>query len=105
MPGDDKLPRPEEQFCSVLRARWQEEGDAYRATEERANLKKSDYTLLVTLVPRNQETVVKKFMWRRIALSGGLTLRAVADKILLPALGFIRNYHSFMFVAYSYGCA
>ncbi len=79
------LEKPEEQFCSVLRSKWKDELSVFKSSEEGMRAAKSDVTLLVSLEERGGEPE-GPLMWRRIVVSGGLTLRALADKVLIPVM-------------------
>ncbi len=36
-------------------------------------------------------------VFRKISVSGGITLRALQDKIIIPAICYVRNYHGYIF--------
>lgn len=57
-----------------------------------------DYVLLVRLRKKLPTTDDKHVMWRRIKVAGSTKLFAFQDKILAPALGWVRNYHGYLFV-------
>lgn len=42
-------------------------------------------------------------IWRRVRVSGGLSLSPLADKILTPLMGFTRNYHCHVFTDFKDG--
>lgn len=90
--------KPEEQFTARLRSNWLKQNETFVAGE-RKNLKGCDYVLRVDLHGGHQGTAGRKMHYRRIKVSGGLSLRVLADKVLLPLMGFIRNFHSHVFLA------
>jgi hypothetical protein len=94
----NKPPYPEDQFSQYLRDKWLARHEEYRASEQRKQLRKSDFILKIQLdlLPSDSFPSNKKrppLHWRRIRVSGSLTLRVLADKVLLPAMGYTRNYH------------
>ncbi|GJE93652.1 zf-MYND domain-containing protein [Phanerochaete sordida] len=61
-------------------------------------LKACDYTLYIKTenMPKLPGSEADR-LWRRIRVSGGLTLSVFADKVLTPLFGFIRNLHAHVF--------
>ena len=91
-----RLKTPEEQFAIALAERKQARLDAARWSAEPRFV--CDYTLRVALVmSRWKDVEVSPPTWRRLRCSGGVTLAALADKVLLPAMGWCRNYHTHIF--------
>lgn len=41
---------------------------------------------------------------RTVVVSGGMTMRALQDKVLQPVLGYARNYHGYLFIDGKDGC-
>jgi len=94
------LKQPQEQFCSVLRARWLKKLEQEKATAAFQERSKCDVLLKITLL--DEEKIADFQVFRRVRCSGSLTLRAFADKIVLPLMGWIRNYHMWYFMARNY---
>jgi hypothetical protein len=68
----------------------------------RSSLFKCDFTLLVELVNLNDDipglSPLKPVpIWRRIVVSGGMNLAQLHDRVLAPAVGWVRNYHGYLF--------
>ncbi len=96
------------QFCRVLQQRWKDDLKRFLvATPEAAQLSERDVILSCAMLQRIPEgvTVQKNAVVRTVRCSLGITLRVVADKILIPAVGFVRNYHCWVFTAISYNGA
>ncbi|KAG9019483.1 hypothetical protein FRB90_001555 [Tulasnella sp. 427] len=56
---------------------------------EVAELEQSDYVLNIRLTGEQSVKV-----WRRVKVSGGLSLAVLADKVITPLMGWTRNYHA-----------
>ena len=56
-----------------------------------------NYTLRVELVCGIGGKTMRPRVWRSVRVSGGLTLHALHDKVLIPALGWTRNLHAYTF--------
>lgn len=89
---------PEVQFVNCLAYRKEMEILKYRQTvkpayagrKKRGDAVPCDYIIEVSLGfnPR---------VWRRLKVSSAVTLSVLHDKILAPALGWVRNYHAYSF--------
>ncbi|KAG8905263.1 hypothetical protein FRC00_013389, partial [Tulasnella sp. 408] len=79
-------PSPEKQFIKQLEAL------------DTAELERSDYILKITLT--GEESVK---VWRRVKVSGGLSLAVLADKIITPLMGWTRNYHAHLWTDFKDG--
>lgn len=99
-----EIPKPQEQFARVLRERWMEELKQYRASEEYQTRLKQDMTLMVEMKDPDTPPTTK-LLYRKVVVSGGLTLRILADKVLIPVIGFVRNYHSWLYRSLCYAGA
>lgn len=51
-------------------------------------------------VLRGEESVK---VWRRVKISGGLSLAVLADKIITPLMGWTRNYHAHLWTDFKDG--
>eukprot|EP00727_Mastigamoeba_balamuthi_P010074 m51a1_g569 hypothetical protein (1145) ;mRNA; r:516026-520633 len=80
---------PEVQFVRYLKER------KARAIEEqrgaRRALRASDFTLRVSVWQ------VQPAIWREFRVSGGVRLSVLHDKVVVPLMGWSRNYHTFLF--------
>lgn len=57
-----------------------------------------DFILTVRLRDEVQPNPNGGFMWRQVKVSGAMKISAFQDKILAPALGWVRNYHGYIFI-------
>jgi len=90
--------RPEHQFVAYLAERKSAALAAARPALEAAGAFRRDVTLLVELqLTRWRDVQPAPPTWRRLRLSGGLTLAALHDKVLAPSLGWTRNFHAHLF--------
>ncbi|KAK9828603.1 hypothetical protein WJX72_000990 [[Myrmecia] bisecta] len=81
---------PENQFVTALMERKTQQLAAQR--EHVKHLFGCDFILeieLHTLKPR---------IWRRFRVSGAITLNALQDKVISPIMGWVRNYHGYLFI-------
>ncbi|KIO34799.1 hypothetical protein M407DRAFT_210250 [Tulasnella calospora MUT 4182] len=81
-----KTPSPEKQFVKQLEAL------------DIAELERSDYILKITLTGEGSVKV-----WRRVKISGGLSLAVLADKVITPLMGWTRNYHAHLWTDFKDG--
>jgi hypothetical protein len=84
------------QFVSALADRKRAALTAARAAAEPRF--RRDYTRSVALMNSKwSDDEPCAPTWRRLRVSGGISLRALQDKVLAPALGWCRNYHCYVF--------
>lgn len=78
---------PEQQFVEVLKSRKMKALEKERAQTD--SLRKCDFILKIQLddLP----------VWRRVRVSGGMSLPTFQDKVLTPVVGWVRNYHAYLF--------
>ena len=93
---------PEQQFVAALAERKKAALQAARPAA--SALFACDFTFRVALQESKwDDQEVSPPTWRRLRCSGGITLRALADKVLSPAMGWCRNFHFYMFTDRSDG--
>ncbi|KZV66619.1 hypothetical protein PENSPDRAFT_737018 [Peniophora sp. CONT] len=89
---------PEKQFTDVL---VEKQIKKLRAMEL-GELVHRDYTLRISL-EKVFDANGDYRIWRTFKVSGGISIAALADKILLPVMGWIRNYHAHAYTTFSNG--
>eukprot|EP00123_Amoebidium_parasiticum_P012496 comp21397_c0_seq1/m.29457 comp21397_c0_seq1/g.29457 ORF comp21397_c0_seq1/g.29457 comp21397_c0_seq1/m.29457 type:complete len:717 (-) comp21397_c0_seq1:172-2322(-) len=82
------IPTPERQFVSVLMEKKRAKLEAQAPVTDQ--LKYCDFTIRITLLDTQ--------VWREVCVSGGVILSVLHDKVLVPAMGWCRNYHSYVFL-------
>ncbi|KAG8954481.1 hypothetical protein FRC04_011808 [Tulasnella sp. 424] len=85
---------PEKQFVNALIEKKIKRLEALDTSE----LERSDYILNIQLT--GEESVK---VWRRVKISGGLSLAVLADKIITPLMGWTRNYHAHLWTDFKDG--
>jgi hypothetical protein len=92
------LPRPEEQFCRFLRDRWVERDlRTWRASKTGRTMPKRDLLLRIEILDREYGLPNTVNLFRVVRVCGGITLAALADKVLLPSMGWARGAHSWIY--------
>lgn len=92
---------PEKQFVGELVKRKEA---ALEAGRERArSLYKRDFILDFDLARPDPGHAMRPRVWRRLRVSGGTPLAALADKVLTPAMGWVRNYHGHLYTDFRDG--
>ncbi|RPA81046.1 hypothetical protein BJ508DRAFT_118721 [Ascobolus immersus RN42] len=83
--------------------------------KHRANMKESQLKLIDQSAHQKRDYILKiefedlrdkkgmKFIWRVVKVSGETPLSLFADKVILPAMGWARNYHGYLFIDRSDG--
>lgn len=88
------LESPEAQFVKPLKKRKYKKLKS--ELPERQPLFERDFVLCIELC-RGDLRSMKPRLYRRVAVSGGLALRVFHDRVLGPAMGWVRNYHGYFF--------
>ncbi|GBE89604.1 MM3350-like domain-containing protein [Sparassis latifolia] len=83
---------PQQQFIDVLMDRKRKE----IAALDLNGLDKQDVILHVKFTNVNSKNGEPR-IWRRFRLSGGIKLSVFQDKVLAPILGWVRNFHCYVF--------
>ena len=105
--GWKALGTPEEQWVHAMKVRktkalWDEKPQCFTNFER-------DYVMRVYLVrwPRVGEYAryheLSPSVWRRVVVSGGVTLRYLHDRVLGPAMGWSRNYNRYVYTDFRDG--
>ncbi|KAI0687799.1 hypothetical protein C8T65DRAFT_746944 [Cerioporus squamosus] len=91
---EEKLSVPEIQFIDALIAKKVSQ----LKRDDLGDLPQRDYTLYISL-PFIENPYDKKTdrYWRRVKVSGGLPLFVLADKVITPLWGWVRNLHAHIF--------
>jgi hypothetical protein len=79
--------------CHVLRRKWETKHALYVASAERKALRRSDFVLRMELMEEDEFIGKRTRHFREFKVSGGLTLRALADKVLVPVFGYTSTIH------------
>ncbi len=94
-------PTPEEQFASYIR-----DNKYLEELKTRPALRfKQDYTFRIKMVEEAVLPDDQDLVWRSVRVSGGMPLRAFADKVVLPLIGMCRNYHTYAWISQTPPCA
>jgi hypothetical protein len=96
----DSKTRPEMQYIAYLMERKKASLAASKART--APLLEQDYCLKVELIvidypERNMKPLAPVPVWRTVMVSGGITLCQLHDRVIAPAMGWVRNYHGYLF--------
>lgn len=86
--------RPEVQFVRALMLKKDAALEAARPAAE--PLYRRDFVLDIDLAARDTPAPhyqLKPRLWRRVRMSGGMPLTSLADKVVAPVMGWVRNYH------------
>ncbi|RPA79985.1 hypothetical protein BJ508DRAFT_377369 [Ascobolus immersus RN42] len=97
--GGDKE-SPEVQWCKLRAALKEKKLKADPAAVKARQAQ--DYILKIRFEDL-QDKKGDKFCWRVVKVSGGMKLSVFSDKVLLPAMGWCRNYHAYTFIDRSDG--
>ncbi|KAK9813589.1 hypothetical protein WJX73_008847 [Symbiochloris irregularis] len=92
-PGYDKV--PEVQFVELLMKR--------KLRLMRQNLRNVEHLFRQDMILDIELEDIKPRTWRRFQVSGGITLTTLHDKVLVPLMGFVRNYHTWQMYDHSDG--
>ena len=93
--GSNAIDPPPKRFVKKLIEHKKEKLATARPSVE--HLFKRDFIIKVHLEGITPE------IWRRIRVSGGISLHVLHDKVLGPAIGWVRNYHGYKFTDYRDG--
>jgi hypothetical protein len=69
--------------------------------ESRKPFFRCDYTLRIEMVHHENgglRPLTPVAVWRKVVVSGGITLRQLHDRVLGPAMGWVRNYHGYLII-------
>ncbi|KAA1475824.1 hypothetical protein DENSPDRAFT_842694 [Dentipellis sp. KUC8613] len=89
---------PEEQFVNRLVERQIEK----LSKLDLGDLQDRDYTLKIVMDDIH-DAAGNDRIWREFRVSGGLSISALADKVLTPLMGWVRNYHAHAFTVHKDG--
>lgn len=91
------LETPEVQFAEALARKKVEK--LKRQLPESSVFFKRDFVLKITLTgERERDVDLAKPLWRRVRVSGGISLSAFQDKVIGPVMGWARNFHAYQFL-------
>jgi len=96
-----RRPSSQKQYIELLKTKKMAALTSLRQRSEPLFL--LDFTLLVELIVTGEsgEGILPLRpvpVWRRIVVSGGLNLQQLHDRVLCPAMGWVRNYHGFVYL-------
>ena len=94
--GGEVLEKPGIQLKQLMAVPVVAALDHRSETQEHAALCEQLFLLRVKLSSRNAGD--EHEVWRRLSVFGGTRLDTLHDKILGPAMGWTRHYHSYMFI-------
>ncbi|KAI0062111.1 hypothetical protein BV25DRAFT_693414 [Artomyces pyxidatus] len=89
---------PEQQFVNYL----VEKQITKLQSMDLGDLPQRDYTLKM-VVDQVKDANGHDRIWREFRVSGGLSIAALADKVLTPLMGWVRNYHAHAFTVHKDG--
>ncbi|KAG5188966.1 MM3350-like domain-containing protein [Tribonema minus] len=92
-----KLRKPEEQFVRRLLKRKSRAIVAAREGAEAAERPRRDLVFKVTLYDGDGEAEGLPALHRTLRVSGGILLATFQDRVLGPAMGWVRHYHGYKF--------
>lgn len=101
---DDRFQSPEEQWASYFREKYLAKLKE-RSPEAVSRLYKSDFTFRLKMLTWSDEDRLctlpdaDDVVWRSIRVSGGMAIPALVDKVIIPCIGFCRNYHGYEFIS------
>ncbi|RPA81098.1 hypothetical protein BJ508DRAFT_362114 [Ascobolus immersus RN42] len=88
---------PEEQWIKHLAKAKEASLNSKENQQLVRDRQKQDYVVKICLEDlKNQQG--EKFCYRIVQVSGGLPLNVFVDKVLLPVMGWSRNYHAYYFI-------
>lgn len=88
-----KLERPEKQFVRYLADRKVEAIERSNPTWQ--HLLRCDFLIKIWLsLENNFNMKLNPSVWRRVRVSGGISLRALHDKIIGPLMGWVRCFQT-----------
>ena len=89
---------PEKQYVNIL---MELKRSALKAQKPScSHLEVKDFTLLIECVIPSDDilaTLEPVEVNRTVKVSGGMNLRQFQDRVLTPAMGWVRNYHGYLF--------
>ena len=101
--GEEPLAKPDVQLKQLLSVPVAKALSLRSDTPEHAALCDQLFVINVQLSKRNAgnrgvDGIKDISMWRQLSVFGGTRLDTLHDKILAPAIGWVRHYHSYMFI-------
>ncbi|KAI0044130.1 hypothetical protein FA95DRAFT_301524 [Auriscalpium vulgare] len=89
---------PEEQFVGALVDKQIRKLEAM----DLGDLVHRDYTLKIVM-EEIKDNHGNDMIWREFRVSGGISIAALADKVITPLMGWVRNYHAHAFTVHKDG--